>query len=162
MVGPEDLVFHKVERSKMPQAQIGKEEWEKKLDVIETNQNRRMLHGDLIHGRIIRDKDWSDEGFIRHCYNDYMQMAQSAQKSKISGKKIIEMTFPEYLRECKENLKWRMKKDLPEKRFLHREGGWGIGAGEYEKGKEVCLMALNAIDWYLNLPPGQRLILVGD
>ncbi len=146
----------------MAQIQVGREEWDKKLDEVESSQNRRRLDGDLIHGRIIKDKDWSDEGFIRQCYNDYMQMAQNDQKSKVSGKKIIEMAFPEYLRECKENLKWRLKKDLPARRFLHQGGGWGIGTAEYEKSREVCLMALPAIDWYLNLSATQRLILVGD
>jgi len=50
---------------------------------------------------------WSNKDFIVESYNEFMRMCTLSQNSKVSGRKIVSMSFDRYLNECKENLKLR-------------------------------------------------------
>lgn len=142
---------------------VGRTEWDKRLEDVRKKQNNRVedVGRITLNGHIIRNFNWSDIGFIRECYEEFLRMAQLGQKSKLSGKAILEMTFPEYLREAKKNLQWRIQTDLPMKHMIHEEGGvGGLSGDELILAKEVCTKSTGAIDWYLSLPPETRLTLV--
>jgi hypothetical protein len=146
--------------------------WKKWLDERkEENDTRaRLANLHMVSGIAVNENKFpSDRELIVEMYEDYLRMAQMDQRSlyteafvngRRENKKVIDMTFVEYLRDGLKNLDWRKNKDLPQLRRLEDGGGIGVSEREAEISKRIADRVAEVINRYLSMSETEQLIYV--
>lgn len=151
---------------------LGKEGWKKwmnrKADVVD--KLTQFKRNNAIAGRIVDLEEFEQQEFLKECFEEYLRMAQLDGRSKTTfskqddgkliGKKIFDMTFEEYLRDCITNIDWRIKNDLPLMKHREEMGLVGTGNAEYDKTLQLMKMSKEGIKRFLCLNEAERFIYI--
>jgi hypothetical protein len=152
---------------------LSKPGWSKWLEQREMAVSRvaQFKANNSIAGKIVDLSEFNQQEFIVECYESYLRAASRGEmgRSKTTfvvengrtvGKKVLDMTFIDFLNDCLRNLNWRKQKDLPYLLQREAEGLIGISKVEYDKTMAVIDMSVVAIHNYLAMPAHKRLIYV--
>lgn len=151
---------------------LTKQGWQRWMNVRHTvvSKVKQLKRNSSIAGHIVDLNDFDDmQEFVVDCYEDYLRMAQLGGRSKVThvvedgrtvGKKVIDMDFDGYMKDCLRNLQWRMKTDLPALKEREQMGYIGVRLTEYEKSMDLLKMAEGYVRKFLEMPPKKRFIYV--
>lgn len=124
-----------------------------------------------IAGNVVDLSEFNEHEFIIECYEEYLRMAQLEgrgrskvtfvnEDGKMLGKKVIDMEFEEYMKDCLKNLNWKKTVYYPRLLKAEQDGFIGIQQGEYDKTMAVCHMCIEAIKKFLAMPEKKRFLYV--
>ena len=147
---------------------------------MEERQREKMrdwadVIGVSIDGTPIKNEKYTDEHAWAHLYDTYLRMAQMDQRSKYSfqvdnpalGRRIIDMTFDEYLADSVKHIDWCITTDIPNRLKFKSEspiGGsyYGITKEVAKFNTELLLRVKESIVRYSKLSEAEKLIRVSD
>lgn len=146
--------------------------WKKWLSDKEEERDAksRLANLRMVSGFVVQDKPMSDKDIIAEMYEGYLRMAQLDQRSKYtfvvdnggkrSGKRILDMTFDEYVRDGNNNLDWIEYTDIPMLLRIEERGGIGTTKKEAEFTLQLVKRMREAIARYLSIPEEERQMFV--